>query len=69
MPKSAGFVSLAGKASLVSHLGLFEFHGKSCVGKGAISTETSSRAFYCMEGECEQIVMKLRLRFKDSYNN
>ena len=39
------------------------------IGKGAISTETSSRAFYCMEGECEQIVMKLRLRFKDSYNN
>ena len=39
------------------------------IGKGAISTETSSRAFYCMQGECEQIVMKLRLRFKDSYNN
>ena len=24
---------------------------------------------YCMEGECEQIIMKLRSRFKDNNNN
>ena len=57
LAKSAGFVSLAGKFSVVSISGAvlflrayrvflplkFEFHGKSCVGKGAMATETSSR--------------------------
>ena len=60
LAKSAGFASLAGKASLVSISGAvlflraylvyillkFEFHGKTCVGKGAMAAETSSRASY-----------------------
>ena len=60
LAKSAGFISLAGKISSVSISGAvlfvrayrvylplkFEFHGKTCVGKGAMAAETSSRASY-----------------------
>ena len=60
LAKYAGFISLAGKISSVSISGAvlfvwayrvylplkFEFHGKTCVGKGAMAAETSSPASY-----------------------